>query len=401
MQEKNKSLKNTLYCDESIKTIINPVNLNFDDTVLEKAFVKKFNNDNLLHTRFGIILTFLLFSIYGFVDIYAYPSSYTTMWTIRFIEDIVLVVFFIYTFYPRYKRHFQRNNTLLLIFSGLNLIVLYSFTVETNFVYIFISSYSLLITGAFLTLGLLFFNALRTILLLDIALAMILVNIPLDNISILLYAILFLSTSILVILATYFWELNRRKLYLNNLCNDKLFTDLQNTQKELQEQANRDPMTDLYNRRYFHTFSQEVIKIAKREKKSVSVILIDIDNFKEINDTYGHLIGDNVIISLASLLTTHIRDSDIICRHGGEEFVILLPHTSEDGALELAEKLRMTVEALKVQTNTIDEINFTISLGISSVNIDKDKDIEKSLDRADKALYIAKDKGKNRVEVYT
>ncbi len=396
----NKSLKHKLYCDENLDMMINPINLSFNDISLEKNFIKKFNNDNILYTRFGIILTFILFTLYAAVDAYAYPSSYTSMWIIRLFEDIMLIAFFIYTFNPKYKKHLQRNNILLVVMTGLNLIALYSFKIETSYVYIFIASYTLLITGAFFTVGLLFFNALITVLLLDLVLAGILIYIELDAISMFLLGVLFLSISILVVVGAYFLELNKRKLYLNNICNDKLLIDLISTQKELQDQANRDPMTNLYNRRYLYEFSKEVIQMSRKEEKPLSIILLDIDDFKIINDTYGHAIGDDVIISLSSFLHFNTRNSDIVCRHGGEEFVILLPNTDEDAALQIAEKLRTSVEEYKVTINQKLEIKLTISLGISSVDISNEKDIDKALGRADNALYKVKHSGKNSVEIY-
>ncbi len=173
---------------------------------------------------------------------------------------------------------------------------------------------------------------------------------------------------------------------------------IQDMMKELQLLASTDPMTKLYNRRYFISTSKKVISLAKREKYPVSIIMLDIDKFKNINDTYGHDVGDTVIISLAKELINSCRKSDVACRYGGEEFVILFPNTSQDGAKIVAENIRSSLEnlSLDIQDKTI---HFTASIGVSSL-FDDEINIEKALKRADEALYKAKESGRNKVCVY-
>jgi len=166
-------------------------------------------------------------------------------------------------------------------------------------------------------------------------------------------------------------------------------------EKELRLLALIDPMTKLYNRRYFTSITEHSISFAQRERQELSVIMIDIDDFKNINDTYGHQIGDDVIVLVANTLMKIQRKSDIVCRYGGEEFVILLPNTSLENAKKVAEHARKEVESLSVSDSSQQEISFTISLGVSCVNVDDEETIEKSLKRADDALYNAKKLGKN------
>ena len=167
-------------------------------------------------------------------------------------------------------------------------------------------------------------------------------------------------------------------------------------QKKLLEQAHRDPMTNLYNRRFFHEVACELLKIAKREKNDMCTIMIDIDFFKKVNDTYGHNVGDDVIKKLAKILQTHTRDSDIVARFGGEEFVVLLPNTNAKGALQIASKLRKTVEDEVIRIDDMKALTFTISLGVDEV-LFEDENIEPSLNRVDEALYRAKENGRNQV----
>jgi len=175
--------------------------------------------------------------------------------------------------------------------------------------------------------------------------------------------------------------------------------NLRDAQGELKLLASTDSMTKLFNRRYFIEASELILELAKRKKTDLSIIMIDIDNFKNINDTKGHKVGDDVIIALANILQKYSRKSDIISRWGGEEFLILLPDTDLEGALVIAEKFRKETEALLMNSDDNKVFTFTISAGISI--IDDDSDLNSAIKRADKALYISKENGKNKVSIYT
>ncbi len=171
---------------------------------------------------------------------------------------------------------------------------------------------------------------------------------------------------------------------------------LKEAQTKLKEQANRDPLTHLYNRRYFSGISHKILAITKRTKEPLSLMMIDIDKFKRINDTYGHAIGDEVIKSLAKVLESKIRESDIVARFGGEEFVIILPNTDIDSTMIFAQNLREEIERTVLDT-AVDKISFTVSIGLDTYNFEEDENIGDLLNRADKALYTAKAQGRNRV----
>ncbi|WP_345980125.1 diguanylate cyclase [Sulfurimonas sp. HSL3-2] len=174
--------------------------------------------------------------------------------------------------------------------------------------------------------------------------------------------------------------------------------ELLEVQKELQEQAHKDYLTGLYNRRYFAELAQNYMELFHRERKEACIMMIDIDFFKNINDTFGHAEGDKVIKRLVEALVEHTRHSDIIARFGGEEFVVLLPNTGVKNALSLAQKIRKNVEALEVVSDTKELIKFTISIGVAEISFD-DNNIESSIKRSDDALYKAKNSGRNRVEM--
>ena len=158
-----------------------------------------------------------------------------------------------------------------------------------------------------------------------------------------------------------------------------------------------DALTNLYNRRYFETtFAREFAR-AKRYNSQLSLVVVDIDWFKKINDTYGHSCGDYVLRELSWLMAENFRQTDIIFRYGGEEFVILLTETDGNSAIIPVERLRRAVEDNKFKFKGV-ELNVTISAGISS---NKDvNEVSQMFDNADKALYQAKEEGRNRVRTF-
>jgi len=165
--------------------------------------------------------------------------------------------------------------------------------------------------------------------------------------------------------------------------------------EKLKKLAITDSLTGLYNRRYFTEIAAEIFELERRENDTLSVIMLDIDKFKKVNDTYGHQAGDMVITRLASVLENMKRESDVVSRYGGEEFILLLPKTSVDGAYILAERIRHEIEEISVTLDDGREIKFTVSLGVAEVDYGEDHTIETVIKRADDALYQAKASGRN------
>ncbi len=199
------------------------------------------------------------------------------------------------------------------------------------------------------------------------------------------------------LLSAFIIGLYRREHFESQEILKKSKRELEETQKKLQEQVNRDPMTNLYNRRYFDEVSKKLINITKREKAHLSIIVIDIDKFKDINDQFGHKNGDDVIKLLSIILMHKTRTGDIVIRFGGEEFVVILPFTDKEGALKIAEKIRKYAEQNTITIDKNKYLKFTISAGVSYFDNANDESIYESLDRADKALYVAKKNGRNKI----
>jgi len=164
--------------------------------------------------------------------------------------------------------------------------------------------------------------------------------------------------------------------------------------KENEKLANTDQLTKVYNRRFLEDFSNRYMKIVKREHNTLSLLIIDIDDFKTVNDTYGHDVGDKVIKLLVNRLKTTIRDNDIIVRLGGDEFLVLLPSTPIENARKVARKILDVINSLNKFEN--DELKFTITIGSSEYK-KSDVHINEMINRADNALYKAKKLGKNQL----
>lgn len=188
-------------------------------------------------------------------------------------------------------------------------------------------------------------------------------------------------------------EINDRKL---------IQIDLEKANKKLLEQAHIDPLTKLLNRRRFIEVLNNEWNHCRRKSENISLIMIDVDKFKEYNDNYGHLSGDTVLISIADTIKKTLkRTTDYIARYGGDEFIVILPLTDSIGAKHVAERILESIRKLRIEHkySSIDDI-VTLTLGISTMIPTMDTRIEELIHEADEALYVAKAKGRNRVEVY-
>jgi len=168
--------------------------------------------------------------------------------------------------------------------------------------------------------------------------------------------------------------------------------------EDTKEIANHDGLTHLYNRHYLESYSSDYFNEKRNTHQNTSVIMLDIDKFKVVNDTYGHGVGDIILINVANIFTNLTRESDVVARYGGEEFIIILPNTSMQNAQTIAEKIRINVEKMKTKYEDDKELSVTISLGISLLRAD-DISMKSVITRADKALYESKATGRNKVSI--
>lgn len=179
----------------------------------------------------------------------------------------------------------------------------------------------------------------------------------------------------------------------NLIKNKKIFEQSQKQQKELTRIAMVDQLTGLYNRHSLFELGPKYLSDARRHKFPVSILVIDLDHFKKINDTYGHSVGDVVLNAIGQVLKNNCRAEDLVARFGGEEFVMILTHCDIDFAATKAESIRLAIEKSKP-----NDLKITASIGIAAFS--KSDDFESLFEKADRAVYEAKDTGRNKVVIH-
>lgn len=183
----------------------------------------------------------------------------------------------------------------------------------------------------------------------------------------------------------------------------RLNRKLSDAQKTIQDLAEKDSLTGLYNRRYLYEWAMRELERSIRYKQSLSVVMIDVDYFKKVNDEHGHKSGDLVLQALSKILLESGRRSDLSARYGGEEFIAVLPSTGLDGALKFSESLLEKIRGTSFPISPGKTIKITASLGISTRDFATDGDkpgLDDIIDEADQALYMAKERGRDRIEIY-
>ena len=180
-----------------------------------------------------------------------------------------------------------------------------------------------------------------------------------------------------------------------------LTVELEKNNKLLERLANVDGLTEAYNHRYFQNFLDREIKRADRNTYTLSVVMVDIDNFKKFNDTHGHQMGDYVLREFADIARGLLREYDLFARYGGEEFVLVLPETTASEAEVVAEKFCSTIGGHSFSHDR-ETYHITASFGVADMTPSTDKFNKNELiSRADAALYESKKRGRNRVTVYS
>lgn len=172
--------------------------------------------------------------------------------------------------------------------------------------------------------------------------------------------------------------------------------ELEASYQLLQEQATTDPLTKLKNRRAFAEHGLRHFALAQRHGIELSVVMLDIDHFKKVNDSHGHPAGDRVLAGVAAVLAAATRAGDVPARLGGEEFAILLPNTKRAGAALLAERIRLAVQQQQWMYGG-QAVTVTVSAGVAAYGIDGEESLERLIEIADKRLYLAKQRGRNQV----
>lgn len=180
------------------------------------------------------------------------------------------------------------------------------------------------------------------------------------------------------------------------LKNAQLFNLIKEEKVLLEKMAVTDDLTRLYNHRFFIKRLNEEYKRAKRYDTPLSCAMIDIDDFKKINDTYGHQSGDIILHEIASVIKNSVRETDVVARYGGEEFAVILPHTDHEDAFNLANRIRNAVKGFR-SDNLREDVSITVSIGVSTYPHSGVEDVDGLIRKADDGLYKAKYSGKDMV----
>lgn len=184
-----------------------------------------------------------------------------------------------------------------------------------------------------------------------------------------------------------------QKTFNGNL---ELAYDLEQAKKQAENLARTDALTGLNNRRAFFDKAEPLFAYCKRNQQPISALMLDVDHFKKINDSYGHAAGDVALRNLAQLIKTNLRDSDLACRFGGEEFAVLLPNTNAEEAMGMANMLKQLMASTIIALADENALSLTASFGIA----ENGETVEDLLNHADKAMYAAKNYGRNHVMSY-
>ncbi len=189
---------------------------------------------------------------------------------------------------------------------------------------------------------------------------------------------------------------------VRTLCKQRLLQEeLETANTKLYHLSCTDALTGVFNRRHFDSTLEAEVSRFLRYRTPLSLILVDVDHFKSVNDRFGHTVGDNVLREIAMVLKTVVRKADVVARYGGEELAVILGNTGESGAVILAERLRVAVEQLEHRTQDGRVFHTTASFGLSSLESQEAKvTCESFLTRTDEALYTSKKNGRNRVAVW-
>lgn len=201
------------------------------------------------------------------------------------------------------------------------------------------------------------------------------------------------TQGILCAFSTHCPDINRDTQMLLDLYSNQVGLTLENISlnQKLQEFAFVDPLTGLYNRRHFYERLQGELARSTRKNEKVSLLMIDVDDFKQYNDTFGHIAGDGVLRRLGAILKSTVRQMDVIVRYGGEEFTVILPETDLTGAVAAAEHIRYNIENAWFVNRKV-----TVSIGAASFP-DQATDLNQLVEVSDRAMYAAKKAGKNQV----
>lgn len=350
----------------------------FEDKETKERFNLWYENSKIIQIRAVAILTGILYMVYAQIDTIIAPISILPFVTLLHMYILPITLFFIgaLTFWNK----FHKTATVLFAIAPIGAALGNMFLViSVKSFSIYLSEIYLIIIWIFTVSGLRLSYAVPSAT--TTVLAVILINyylFPMPTELFLMHSLWMLSAFSFGLLSAFILEKSNQIIFLND--------------KQMEQLAVTDKLTNLYNRFKIELLVDEEIQRALRYKRFFSIILADVDKFKNVNDSCGHLIGDKVLKDFSKILKEKVRKSDIVGRWGGEEFLIILPETNINEAKKVAEYLREQIENFEFEVVK----NKTSSFGVTSYR--ENDSIESIINRVDMALYKAKESGRNQVQ---
>jgi diguanylate cyclase (GGDEF)-like protein len=366
--------------------------LRFDDPEVEAEFWALNNGQGLDGFRVSVSIGLLGLIAWCLMDLMVVPEAVGVTWPLRFgVGFSTLAATLFASYMPWFQRHLFEARVAISLMSGLIMVACSVVTGLAGHQH-YIGGLMLNATVCCVFPGQRFRVSVISIWFMFAAYQLVMYLDPRTTFVVLLCNTIFLAAINLTSLAaSYSIELFSRTSFLQRRIILEQSEALYRAMRTAERAAIIDPLTGLYNRRHF--FSE-----ASRDLVRVSVIILDVDHFKSINDQFGHSVGDQVLREISERLRASIRPDDIACRYGGEEFAILLPNADLLTSATVGERLRSRIESEPFEAGT-HSLRVTASVGVASVD-EKSSGIESLVDRADRALYEAKNGGRNRVKLW-
>jgi len=379
--------------------------LRFSNTVLEADFRQDYFHKSLRQMRISLAIGAFLYAGFGVLDPYIIPDATGTAWAIRYIVVCPLILGAIaLSFAAVFERIAQTTVALVVLIAGLGIIGMIVTAQPPGSYYYYAG---LLLSCAFINT----FMRLRFAHAAAVTWAIVFVYqlVVFERTPTVIYinnSFFLLTVNFVTSYACYFMERSVRTEFLQRRTIEDQAAQLNLALKEVElarraaeEQSRHDPLTDLFNRRHFFDVLKAEIETSRRTDAPLCVLMLDLDHFKVVNDTYGHAIGDLVLRAVAAEIISSLRRSDVPCRYGGEEFAILLTQTSPEIALEVAHRVHDNIAGVCAETPA-GAMAVTVSVGMA-IHLPGDAvDADMLIDRADQALYAAKQSGRDRVCVW-
>lgn len=380
-------------------TAVSPLTLRFSDPSEETAFRTERRRLAMPFIRLALFFGLAFFALFGSFDALLAPDDHAS---IRFLRIVIVfpmgAALLATSWLPSLARWMEQIMLGLVLTAGLGLLAMIGL-LEPPVSQVAFTGLVLTIVYGYNLSQLRFVSASATGWGLTIAYAVLALSsdaVSSDGLGQNLFFLV--AGNVLGMGASYVMERTPRLDFLRVRALEALHATLKEMNRRLEEEVTRDPLTGLRNRRHLEERLQEAIHLGRRYGATTSVILVDLDDFKDINDLMGHPGGDRVLRAVADALHALLRTSDLAFRYGGDEFLLVLPATDSDAAMRVAERIQESLGRIRAQTRD-GEVPLACSAGVCLVNPDID-DVEGLLTQADNALYLAKNRGKGQVVLH-